>query len=167
MLELYFKYPRVLRRLRDGELGGEMDRIAGYLSEAGYKLLAATRTRKKAAAGSCLVRNVLGCSQSRGLGIPGGVPGRHDGCRPPSSIVKVGCGRAVASSSVSAMRVPSCSQPSRTLRAACGDALRASWTAAARDRVGERRSGRRDGRLDRTTGWSLGLGGSGVGWSGR
>jgi integrase/recombinase XerD len=37
MLELYFKYPRVLRRLRDGELGGEMDRIAGYVSEAGYK----------------------------------------------------------------------------------------------------------------------------------
>jgi hypothetical protein len=37
MLELYFKYPRVLRRLRDGELGDEMDRIAGYLSEAGYK----------------------------------------------------------------------------------------------------------------------------------
>ncbi len=37
MLELYFKYPRVLRRLRDGELGGEMDRIAGYISEAGYK----------------------------------------------------------------------------------------------------------------------------------
>ena len=28
MLEFYFKYPRVLRRLRDGELGGEMDRIA-------------------------------------------------------------------------------------------------------------------------------------------
>ena len=37
MLELYFKYPRVLRRLRDGELGGEMDRIARYISEAGYK----------------------------------------------------------------------------------------------------------------------------------
>src|SRR5271165_6329226 len=40
---------------------------------------------------------------------PAAVPGRHDGCRPPSSIVKVGSGRAVASSSVSAMRVPSCS----------------------------------------------------------
>jgi site-specific recombinase XerD len=37
MLELYFKYPRVLRRLRDGELGGEMDRIAGYLWENSYK----------------------------------------------------------------------------------------------------------------------------------
>jgi integrase/recombinase XerD len=37
MLELYFKYPRVLRRLRDGGLGGEMDRIAAYLAESGYK----------------------------------------------------------------------------------------------------------------------------------
>ena len=37
MLELYFKYPRVLRRLRDGGLGGEMDRIASYLWEKGYK----------------------------------------------------------------------------------------------------------------------------------
>jgi integrase/recombinase XerD len=37
MLEFYFKYPRVLRRLRDGGLGGEMDRIANYLWEKGYK----------------------------------------------------------------------------------------------------------------------------------
>jgi site-specific recombinase XerD len=37
MLELYFKYPRVLRRLRSGGLGGEMDRIAAYLAKFGYK----------------------------------------------------------------------------------------------------------------------------------
>src|ERR1700761_9167109 len=37
MLEFYFKYPRVIRRLRDGGLGGEMDRIAAYLTENGYK----------------------------------------------------------------------------------------------------------------------------------
>jgi len=37
MLELYFRYPRVLRRLRGGGLGDEMDRIAAYLSEFGYK----------------------------------------------------------------------------------------------------------------------------------
>ena len=37
MLEFSFKYPRVLRRLRDGGLGGEMDRVAGYLWEKGYK----------------------------------------------------------------------------------------------------------------------------------
>jgi integrase/recombinase XerD len=37
MLELYYKYPRVLRRLRGGGLGDEMDRIAAYLFENGYK----------------------------------------------------------------------------------------------------------------------------------
>lgn len=37
MLELYYKYPRVLRRLRSGGLGGEKDCIAAYLSENGYK----------------------------------------------------------------------------------------------------------------------------------
>ena len=37
MLELYYKYPRVLRRLRSGGLSGEMDRIAAYLFEHGYK----------------------------------------------------------------------------------------------------------------------------------
>jgi integrase/recombinase XerD len=36
MLELYY-YPRVLRRLRSGGLGGEMDRIATYLFKHGYK----------------------------------------------------------------------------------------------------------------------------------
>src|ERR1700722_18242878 len=37
MLELYYRYPRVLRRLRAGGLGDEMDRIAAYLFEQGYK----------------------------------------------------------------------------------------------------------------------------------
>ncbi len=37
MLDLYFKYPGVLRRLRNGALGGEMDRIAAHLSAIGYK----------------------------------------------------------------------------------------------------------------------------------
>jgi len=37
MLELYFKYRGVLRRLRSGALGGEMDRIAAHFSEIGYK----------------------------------------------------------------------------------------------------------------------------------
>jgi hypothetical protein len=37
MLELYFKYEGVLRRLRSGALGGEMDRIAAHYSETGYK----------------------------------------------------------------------------------------------------------------------------------
>ena len=37
MLEQYFQYPRVLRRLRGGALGGEMDRIATHFTELGYK----------------------------------------------------------------------------------------------------------------------------------
>lgn len=37
MLEIYYQYPRVLRRLRGGALGKEMDRIAAHLSETGYK----------------------------------------------------------------------------------------------------------------------------------
>ncbi|MER8672295.1 hypothetical protein NKH45_35505 [Mesorhizobium sp. M1156] len=37
MLELYFKYPSVLRRLRSGALGKEMDRIAAHFSQVGYK----------------------------------------------------------------------------------------------------------------------------------
>ena len=37
MLELFFKYPKIVRRLRGGGLGGEMDRIAAYLAEFDYK----------------------------------------------------------------------------------------------------------------------------------
>ena len=37
MLEHYFKYPRVLRRLRGGGLGAELDCIAAYLFENGYR----------------------------------------------------------------------------------------------------------------------------------
>jgi site-specific recombinase XerD len=37
MLELYFKYHRVIARFRRGALGNEIDRIAADLSNAGYK----------------------------------------------------------------------------------------------------------------------------------
>ena len=37
MLELFFKYPKIVRRLRGGGLGGDMDRIAAYLAEFNYK----------------------------------------------------------------------------------------------------------------------------------
>ena len=37
MLDHYFKYPRVLRRLRGGGLGDELDRIAAYLFTNGYQ----------------------------------------------------------------------------------------------------------------------------------
>jgi len=36
MLDFYFRYPKVLRRLRDGALGNEMDRIAAHFSDLGY-----------------------------------------------------------------------------------------------------------------------------------
>src|ERR1700722_4656400 len=52
--------------------------------------------------------------------------------------------------------MPPCSRPSSTLRAAFGGALRACWTATVRGVPRERRSGRRDGRLDRTTGLVVG-----------
>jgi hypothetical protein len=35
MLEFYFSHRGVLRRLRSGALGAEMDRIAGYFSSLG------------------------------------------------------------------------------------------------------------------------------------
>ena len=41
MLELFFKYPKIVRRLRGGGLGGEMDRIAAYLAELNYKRVSA------------------------------------------------------------------------------------------------------------------------------
>ena len=37
MLDLYFKYRRVIARFRSGALGNEIDRIATDLSKAGYK----------------------------------------------------------------------------------------------------------------------------------
>jgi hypothetical protein len=37
MLELYYKYPRVLQRLRSGALGKQMDDIAAQLAKLGYK----------------------------------------------------------------------------------------------------------------------------------
>lgn len=37
MLELYYRYPKVLKRLRGGPLGDQMDRIAARLADAGYR----------------------------------------------------------------------------------------------------------------------------------
>jgi hypothetical protein len=53
-------------------------------------------------------------------------------------------------------RTPEGMRAKARVLAVSGGALRASWTAAARDGVGACRSGRQDGRLDRTTGWSSG-----------
>lgn len=43
MLDRYFRYPAVLRRLRQGPLGAEIDRIANGLACAGYTRLSARR----------------------------------------------------------------------------------------------------------------------------
>jgi len=43
MLCRYFKYPGVLRRMRQGPLGAEMDAIASALERAGYARLSARR----------------------------------------------------------------------------------------------------------------------------
>ncbi|MER9268695.1 hypothetical protein NKI63_30190 [Mesorhizobium sp. M0410] len=37
MLDFYFSYRRVLKRLRSGALGGEMDRLAEHFFMLGYK----------------------------------------------------------------------------------------------------------------------------------
>jgi integrase/recombinase XerD len=37
MLDFYFKYSAVLRRLRDGALGKEMDRVAAHFFDIGFK----------------------------------------------------------------------------------------------------------------------------------
>lgn len=43
MLDFYFTYPKVLRRLRDGALGNEMERIAAHFSDLSRK----TRDRRR------------------------------------------------------------------------------------------------------------------------
>ncbi|HZQ45094.1 MAG TPA: hypothetical protein VFA99_17720, partial [Acidobacteriaceae bacterium] len=43
MLEFYFSYRGVLKRLRSGALGAEMDRIAGDLHSQGYNPASAKR----------------------------------------------------------------------------------------------------------------------------
>ncbi|MFS8978875.1 hypothetical protein PO002_30975 [Cupriavidus necator] len=63
MLELYFKYGRVIARFRSGALGNEIDSIAADLSRAGYKrdsakLYLARIARFSAFADGC------GCSKS-------------------------------------------------------------------------------------------------------
>ena len=63
MLELYFKYRRVIARFRRGALGNEIDHIAAAISQAGYardsaKLYLARIARFSAYATGC------GCSKS-------------------------------------------------------------------------------------------------------
>lgn len=82
MLELYFKYHRVIARFRSGSLGNEIDRIAADLSEAGYKpdsakLYLARIARFSAYATEC------GCSKS--TPIPSEVLDRYLRARPTTA----------------------------------------------------------------------------------
>jgi integrase len=79
MLEIYFKYRRVIARFRRGALGNEIDHIAADLSTAGYKrdsvkLYVAGIARFSAYAAGC------GCSRSRP--IPREIVDRYLRARP-------------------------------------------------------------------------------------
>jgi integrase/recombinase XerD len=79
MLDLYFKYRRVIARFRSGALGNEIDRIAADLSRAGYnrdsaKLYLARIARFGSFATEC------GCSQS--MPIPPHIVDRYLQSRP-------------------------------------------------------------------------------------
>jgi hypothetical protein len=68
MLELYFKYRRVIARFRRGALGNEIDQIAATLSKEGYKndsakLYLARIARFSAYATGC------GCNKSTPMSI--------------------------------------------------------------------------------------------------
>lgn len=82
MLELYFKYRRVIARFRRGALGDEIDRIAADLSEAGYKhdsakLYVARIARFSAYATGC------GCNKS--TPIPPQIVDRYLRARPTAA----------------------------------------------------------------------------------
>ncbi|WP_416068700.1 hypothetical protein NMA58_30830 (plasmid) [Rhizobium sp. YTUHZ045] len=55
MLEFYFSYRGVLKRLRSGALGGEMDRLAEHFFALGYKRASAKILNRAGFAGGCLV----------------------------------------------------------------------------------------------------------------
>lgn len=63
MLELYFKYCRVIARLRRGTLGNEIDHIATSLSRVGYKRLSAKLYLARIAHFSAYATD-CGCSKS-------------------------------------------------------------------------------------------------------
>ncbi len=60
MLDRYFKYSGVLRRLRSGALGNEMDRIAAHLFDIGYKPASAKRYLSNLGRFSEFVRRAVG-----------------------------------------------------------------------------------------------------------
>lgn len=79
MLELYFKYPRVIARFRRGALGNQIDRIAEDLSRAGYKRDSAKLYLARIARFSAYA-SARGCSRS--TPIPALIVDRYLQARP-------------------------------------------------------------------------------------
>lgn len=82
MLELYFKYHRVIARFRSGALGNEIDRIAADLSKAGYKPDSAKLYLARIARFSAYLTE-CGCSKS--TPIPPQIVDRYLQARPTTA----------------------------------------------------------------------------------
>ncbi len=79
MLELYFKYRRVIARFRRGALGNEIDRIAASLSTAGYKHDSAKLYLARIARFSAYA---TGCGCTKSTPIPSQIVDRYLRARP-------------------------------------------------------------------------------------
>jgi len=82
MLELYFKYHRVIARFRRGALGHEIDRIAADLSKAGYKHDSAKLYLARVARFSAYA---TGCGCSKTTPIPPQIVDRYLQARPTAA----------------------------------------------------------------------------------
>lgn len=82
MLELYFKYRRVIARFRRGALGNEIDHIAADLSRAGYKRDSIKLYLARIARFSAYA---AGCSCSRSRPIPRKIVDRYLRARPTTA----------------------------------------------------------------------------------
>ncbi|MFJ1259255.1 site-specific integrase [Cupriavidus sp. CuC1] len=82
MLELYFKYRRVIARFRSGALGNEIDGIAADLSRAGYKRGSAKLYLARIARFSAYA---TGCGCSKSTPIPPQIVDRYLRARPTTA----------------------------------------------------------------------------------
>ena len=82
MLELYFKYRRVIARFRRGALGNEIDCIAADLSDAGYKRDSAKLYLARIARFSAYA---TGCGCGKSTPIPAQIVDRYLRARPAAA----------------------------------------------------------------------------------
>ncbi|GMV03630.1 MAG: hypothetical protein AMXMBFR52_32850 [Burkholderiales bacterium] len=82
MLELYFKYRRVLARFRRGALGNEIDCIAAGLAKAGYKHDSSKLYLARIARFSAYA---IGCGCSKSTPIPSQIVDRYLRARPTAA----------------------------------------------------------------------------------